>query len=422
MFLELQTWWRTVKKTNMRTRWCLLLFILLCGTLPAARPKAGFYRAVLIIDANAGLEIPFTFKLTYTGRKPLITIFNADERIAVDEITLKKDSLNFKMPVYDTEFRTRLVNGNLEGIWINHYKNDVTMRFKAVYGESRRFLFPPGAANPIFEGRWSALFSPGSTDSSRAIGVFHHTEQTNHLSGTFLSETGDYRYLEGAQQGDSLYLSAFDGSHAYLFIARLNKGTLEGRFYSGPSWSAAWTAQADARAELRPTDAEKILTHSAAQINFTFPGLDQQPVSLSDPRYSNKVVIVQIMGSWCPNCLDESQYFVELHKKFNSQGLEIVALAFERTSDEATARKRLLRLKERLGLPYPVLLTQLSKKEDFAAAVPGLKKITAFPTTLILDRTHKVVKVHEGFSGPATGADFVRYKEETEALLRQLLH
>lgn len=406
----------------MRFLTLILFLFIFTGTAFSKKPKAGIYRGVLTIDASKGLEVPFNFELKYHKKKPVIVINNADERITVDEITVKKDSFNFKMPVFDTEFRTKLVEDHLEGVWINHYKSTANrMPFKATFGESRRFLYTPGKANPVFEGRWETFFSPGSKDSSRAVALFHHLEQTDYVTGTFLTETGDYRYLEGMRNGTTLYLSTFDGSHAYLFVAELKDGNLQGKFYSGLTWSEPWTAKLNPEAKLRGTDPGRILKSKATQISFSFPDLNGKLVQIGDEKYKNKVVIVQIMGSWCPNCLDESRYFTELYDKFRAEGLEIVALAFERTDDYETARARLVRLKERVGINYDLLVTRLSTKDEAAKAIPGLDRIEAFPTTLILDRQHYVALVHSGFSGPATGEDYLLYKQETEAMIRQLL-
>ena len=86
--------------------------------------KEGIYRGVLYLNPEKGIELPFNFSLKYKGKKPIITIQNADERIVVDEISLKGDSLNFKIPVFDTEFKCIRVGNNLEGEWINHYKTN----------------------------------------------------------------------------------------------------------------------------------------------------------------------------------------------------------------------------------------------------------------------------------------------------------
>jgi len=95
--------------------------------------KEGIYRGVLILNEQNHIELPFNFEVRYKHKKPLIIIKNADERIAVDEIKIKGDSVNFKMPVFDTEFKTRLMNDTLEGVWINHYRTSKNViKFKAL--------------------------------------------------------------------------------------------------------------------------------------------------------------------------------------------------------------------------------------------------------------------------------------------------
>jgi thiol-disulfide isomerase/thioredoxin len=385
--------------------------------------KEGVYRAALVINANDGIEIPFNFDLSYKGKKPLISIKNADERIRVDEITVKGDSVIFKMPVFDTEFRTRRVGDNLEGVWINHYKtSNNVMRFKAVFGDDRRFLFVPGKANPVFEGRWETTFSPGSKDSSKAIGIFHHLEQSDYVTGTFLTETGDYRYLEGMKNGNKLYLSCFDGSHAYLFIAELDeRQLLKGKFYSGATWVEDWSARPNDAFRLKDAESITFLKNKEEIMAFTFLNTEKKAVALSDKRYAGKPVIIQVMGSWCPNCMDESIYLAELYRKYKNEGLEIIALAFEKTTDTEKALAQVLRMKKRLGMDYEVLITGQTGKTKASEILSAVNAISAFPTTIFLNKAHQATKIHTGFSGPATGNEYELFRQSTEALVKKLL-
>lgn len=398
-------------------------FMLIHFTLCAKKLKEGTYRGILILNQDANIELPFNFEVRYKSKKPIIIIRNADERIVIDEISLKGDSVNFKMPVFDTEFKTRLIGNNLEGVWINHYKTDNnTIKFKAIYGETNRFLFKTEQAEPLFEGKWEVYFSPETKNRSGAIGVFHHTEQSNHVTGTFLTETGDYRYLEGMRTGNTLYLSAFDGSHAYLFVAGINaKKELEGVFYSGSSWQETWTAKKNPDFKLRDAEEISFAKNKDEKINFSFPDLEGNMVSLNDKKFENKPVIIQVMGSWCPNCMDESIYLSSLYKTYNKEGLEIIALAFERTQDFEKAKNQVTRLKNRLKLDYSVLITQQTGKAKAGEVLPALNSITAFPTSIFLNKEHRIVKVHTGFSGPATGGEYELYKQRTENLVRSLL-
>lgn len=400
------------------------LFVLLLVSAMAfpAQLKEGFYRAVLTLNEAENIELPFNFDVKYKGKKPVIIVKNGEEKIYVEEIKIKGDSVNFKMPVFDTEFRCVFNGGNLEGVWINHYRTEKNiLKFKAFFGESNRFNFVPGKANPYFEGRWEVTFSPGTKDSSKAIGIFHHLEQTDYITGTFLTETGDYRFLEGMKHDNKLYLSCFDGSHAFLFVAERKGNLLEGMFYSGANWREPWTAKENSDFKLRDAGEITLVKNKDEIVNLTFPDLNKKTVSLSDKKFQNKPVIIQVMGSWCPNCMDETAYFSSLYKEYKNKGLEIVALSFEKTTDFEKAKSLVGRLIKRFDVQYTVLLTLQTGKDKASESLDFVNKITAFPTTIFLNREHKVVKIHTGFSGPATGKDYTEFKESTESLINNLL-
>lgn len=416
----------------------LVLFVI-TGLSVAAQPKLGAWCGVLLLNKDKQLELPFTFDVVRLNGATQLIIHNAAERITVTETAFARDSFNFKMPVFDTEFRTRLQGDTLlTGLWINHTKKDNnTIPFSASYGRKNRFLFPPEKPHAFYDGKWEVTFSPGTADSSKAIGLFKHRPGTTVVEGTFRTETGDYRYLEGTEYNNTLYLSCFDGSHAFLFIAE-NNGTdiHKAVFYSGSSWSEPWIGKRNETFELR--DAEKLtyLKDPNQVIDFSFKNSSDQTVSLSDARFKDKVVIVQIMGSWCPNCMDETAYLAQLYKKYTQKGIarfdsttekherhviEIVGLAYERTSDPEKAKNNIRRLKERFGVNYEILITGLTGKDKASQSLPFLNGIMAFPTTLILNKDHKVVSVYTGFNGPATGKAYEDYVIKTEKLITSLL-
>jgi thiol-disulfide isomerase/thioredoxin len=382
--------------------------------------KEGVYKGVLLLDSLGKTELPFIFEVNYSGKKPELVIRNAEERIHVNNISIKGDSVNFFMPVFDTEFRCVMKGDDLEGKWINHYRaKQNELKFYARFGESNRFPYVPGKSNPFFEGKWETTFSPGKSDSTKAIAIFRHQEQTDYVYATFLTETGDYRYLEGMRHGNKLSLSTFDGSHAYLFEAEMKGENIEGTFYSGTHWKENWVARKNEKFRLR--DAEEITGIVQEKISFRFNSLDGKQVSLSDEKFNGKVVIVQLMGSWCPNCMDESRYLNELYRLYKVQGLEVVALAFEKTNDPEISRRQVSKMKQQLGLEYEILLTCKSGKKEASGSIEGIKEIFAFPTTIFLDRQHKVLKTHTGFSGPATGEEYLKFKTRTENLIKSIL-
>jgi thiol-disulfide isomerase/thioredoxin len=384
--------------------------------------KEGMYRGVLTLQADNKIELPFTYEWKYEHRKPVMIIHNAEERIRVNEISVSGDSLVIKLPVFDTEFHCVMRDDGLEGKWINHYRtvqNEIP--FRSYYNQNYRFFPSIGFLNSTINGKWETTFSPNTENQSKAIGVFNQQEGTDLISGTFLTETGDYRYLEGILKGNQLYLSAFDGSHAFLFKAELNGELLSGTFYSGMHWQEQWAAKKNDAAKLR--DAEEITQIKNPDLPFelNMQSLVGSVVSLNDEAYKNKPVIIQLMGSWCPNCMDESAYFSQLYKQYHAQGLEIIALAFEKTSDPEKVKLQVGRLRDRFQITYPILLPLVSGKDKASETLPRLSKISAFPTTLFLNKQHQVVKIHTGFSGPATGQEYIIYKDRTERLIQQLI-
>jgi thiol-disulfide isomerase/thioredoxin len=127
------------------------------------------------------------------------------------------------------------------------------------------------------------------------------------------------------------------------------------------------------------------------------------------------------MGTWCPNCMDETAYLAEVYKKYKVRGLEVVALAYEKTTDPEKVKRNITRLKEKFGVEYEILVTGLSGKKKASESMPFLNSVAAFPTTLILDRNHKVKSIYTGFNGPATGKEYENYKAKTESTIIQLL-
>ena len=397
---------------------CLLLLIAqVCSS--QIHINDGIWRGTLTLDVKKQIELPFIFNVYYADGQPTLTIFNGEERIIVDETEMKGDSLFFKMPVFDTEFKCKIFPGLMQGVWINNSKKEnKVVPFSAIFGQTDRFKAKV-ITRVIVEGRWETTFGIGTPDSSKAIGIFTQNKQI--VKGTFLSESGDYRYLEGIADGKNLYLSAFDGAHAYLFLAIINeKDEIIGDFYSGVWGHEKFKAINNPKFELR--DPYTITqTVKGVPVDFSFINTEGIKISLSDEKYKNKVVIVQLMGSWCPNCMDETAYLSSLYNDYKPKGVEIIALAYERTTDMEKAKSTVLRLKEKYGAPYEFLITGQSGAANAQKSLPFLSSVTAFPTTIYLNKNHEVAKIYTGYNGPATGAAYTKMKESTENLLNDLI-
>lgn len=383
--------------------------------------QTGVWKGVLKL--NDSTELPFNFEVKNISEKIFLEIINGTERINVNEIYFHKDSVFIKLPVFDSEFRCLLKGDSLKGTWYNHSRKDKNrIPFIAKQGESRFITKPTDYISPIDLSRnWEATFSPGTKDESKGIGVFK--QNGLHITGTFLTETGDYRYLEG-QQGflNTISFSCFDGSHAFLFTGKVSGDSIvDGHFYSGAHWHEPWVARRNENFKLRNPDSLTYLKPGYSKVDFKFKNLEGKDVSLSDVKFKNKVVIIQLMGTWCPNCMDETKFLASFYDKYKTVGLEIVALAFERTDDFAKAVNNIQRSKTKFNASYEFLITGKTGALQASEALPMLNKVMAFPTTIYIDKKGNVRKVYTGFYGPATGAEYDKFVEETTLFTEKLL-
>lgn len=390
----------------------------------AAAPtfRNGQWRALLI--RKDGNEIAFNFDVKDSAGKQILYLRNAAERILVDDITRDGDSLFIKFPFYESQLRSRVTpEGNLEGVWLRHLASDwLVVPLKAFYGESSRFPHPKELAVPDVTGRWASLFrsATDNTDTTFRIGEFQQTG--DHVTGTFLEATGDLRYLEGAVIGDSLKLSCFDGTHAYYFTAKLTRKGLTGDYYPGVTAHYTWTAHKDANAKLEDQFA-MVQWKKDLPFTFAFKDLDGNIVSLSDPKFKNKVVIIQLMGSWCPNCMDETRFLSGFYKEYRDKGVEIIALAYERSTDFPRSQASVRTFQQRFDVKYTMLITTaaVGDPQRVEKTLPQLDHIAGFPTTIFVGKSGKIEKIHTGFSGPGTGRHYEDQKQEFYTLVNDLL-
>jgi thiol-disulfide isomerase/thioredoxin len=412
----------------MKNIFKITLFLFLLTGLSACENKTnheleqGIWRATLM--TTSGAVIPFNFEVIDSANQKFLNVINGNERFRVNEISTVSDSIFIQMPLFDSEIRVKIRNGSLNGQWIKHFADSSEiMMFEAKKGYSWRFFKANTKPEFVVSGRWSAAFNDTKTGNVvQAIAEF--TQKDGLIFGTFLTSTGDYRFLEGTVSDDKIYLSCFDGSHAYLFTGKiLNKNSIvDGLFYSGLSSVKTWTAKRDDTAILPDAYSITSLKDGFDKIDFSFPDLNGKNVSISDPKFRNKIVLVQLFGSWCPNCMDETAYLVPLYKKYKEKGLEIIALAYERTADYERSKRNISRLRKRFDVPYDMLITgYVNDKAEVVKSLPMLNSFIAFPTLLVIDRKGTVRKILTGFSGPGTGAHYTDFKKEFENIIDDLL-
>jgi peroxiredoxin len=384
--------------------------------------KNGYWHATIL--RPDGKEIVFNFESKDSAGKKIIYVINGKEHLLVDSIETRTDSVFIEMPFYESSFKAKINNeGNLQGIWIKKFGERVQiLPFTAIYNKKERFEV---TAMPVanISGRWVTEFK-SRNDVDTIVAEFK--QEGSHLSGTFLDPTGDYRYLDGIVSGDSLKLSTFDGAHAYLFTAKVddNKKISGGKFYSGATSIQEWNAVKNDDAQVTDGFGETKIKPGSVKLNFSFPNSDDgSEVSINDKKYQGKVVVIQILGSWCPNCMDETKFLSDYYNKNHQRGVEIIGLAYERTADFKESQKALQPFKKRLNVAYPVLITGVTVSDSLRAekTLPQLESINAFPTTIFVDKKGNIRKIDSGFAGPATGEHYTEFKNKFNKILNELL-
>lgn len=383
------------------------------------RIKKGIWRAELKLNETTNL--PFQLEIKRTKKKTSLAIINGEEKIILRNENPLFDTLIYSFPLFNTELRFHVDSKKqLTGYWNNYNKNDYKLPFTAVLSKAPRFddtVSTEGIAD--FNGKWETYFGINSPDKYPALGVFEQNK--NKLTGTFLTETGDYRFLEGNVYGANLYLSCFDGSHAFLFTGELDNDTITGKFLSGKHWSTDWSAINNEAFELINPDSLTYVSDSTSSINFTLNDLKHKSFSYPNEELKDKVVIIQIMGTWCPNCMDETRYFKELYNKYHNDGLEIISICYEAGENEETYYERVASYKEKLDLDFTFLIGGKASKGIASEHFNTLNQVISFPTSIFIDRNGKIQRIHTGFNGPSTGAYYTEYVTKTNQIIIEML-
>ena len=401
---------------------------------PAASPPVtatpadlvGNWRAVL---GSPGGELPFVLVIREDETGLRAAAVTGAEEAPFSAVSIEGREVVLDFDWYDSAIRANLgpSGDRLTGEWTKTVPAGLSrMPFEAFKGDDRRFL-------PLEEGddrsdsagsvagHWAVEFTDDS-GTEPARGEF--VEDGPRVTGTFMTPTGDYRFLEGSLEEGVLRLSTFDGGHAFLFRAtQTADGSLDGDFWSRETYHATWTAQRiEEQTAVLPDDWSLVgLTNDDGRFGFRFPDLEGRELSLEDPRFAGKVVLVDIFGSWCPNCNDNAPYLAQWYRRYRDRGFEIVGLAYEFTGDVERDRAQVSRYAERHGIGFPLLLAGVSDKKKAAETLPDLSAVVAYPTTVFIGRDGSVRKIHTGYAGPGTGEHHKALVAEIEALIEELL-
>ena len=418
-----------------------LVFVLIAACLscsrfalahpPMAQTPAGTWDGS--IRTSAG-EVNFSIELKPQGDGFNAALVNSTDREPFSSVTWDGQTLILRLDYYDGQITAHYAAAQrLEGEYSRQTsKGMVHIPLVLVPHQD------PGTGKPwtgaTLAGDWLVV-RPLEAGDKVTLATFSQDSTAREdgkvpVTGILEPVSGDTGLLHGAVYADPgghthFHLSRFDGIHVLALDGEFQPdGSLQGQL-AGTASSMAFTAHrgSDVTSADPNLQAGSLTRVKDPQQPFRFSGTDKSRTieDQDSSQFKGKAVIVDIFGTWCPNCHDEAPLLQQLYRKYHSQGLEIVGLAYEYTDDKARDLRQIAVYRAKYGLTFPLLLAGTTAEGQIHKTLPQLVNFGAFPTTIFLDRSGHVHAIHAGFAGPSTGDKYQEVQQRMERLTREIL-
>jgi len=363
------------------------------------------------------VEVPFTFSFQSTSKTSAkVIIKNGEEEINITNARIEGDSLFIPMYVFDSELRAIYKDGSLEGEWHKNYKKGKGPRFSATYNQPR--YESKASAIAKINNKLGITFTQPNGQTSEAIGLFKQTG--NALTGSVMTAVGDFRYFEGIVFGDSFNISSFDGVHGFLMLGAYKNKTWRGVFHYQNGYSETWTSSSTNIKELEKPFSVKTVEPSVHKPYYDILTAGGEYDAIDTDELDGKVVIIQLMGTWCPNSLDQTQYLTSWYRYLGRDDIVLMAVTYEPGNKEY-AQKRIDYYSNLLDIPYQMYIGGKMNKGQAALAFPNMGKVNAFPTLVMIDKQGYIRYIDSYFNGPATGDYYTQFDTEFNDRVNELL-
>jgi thiol-disulfide isomerase/thioredoxin len=137
---------------------------------------------------------------------------------------------------------------------------------------------------------------------------------------------------------------------------------------------------------------------------FSVKPLNAEEKEILSKDLKGKPVMVSFFASWCPPCKKQIEELKEVYKEQAAKGLVIIGAATDskvitetKIDEETDNVKEIIKKKE---IPYAVGIASEKITKDL--------KFKGIPTTILIDRSGKIIKTFYGFHEKADFADAVK--------------
>ncbi len=134
--------------------------------------------------------------------------------------------------------------------------------------------------------------------------------------------------------------------------------------------------------------------------NFTLKSRSGKNLKLSEFR--GQVVMINFWASWCAPCRQEMPLLEKIYKKYKRLGFTLLGVNVEQ---DTSAAKNYLK---NVRVSFPILFDNTNKTSK-------LYKVSAMPTTVIIDRNGNMRFMHKGYKPGYENS----YKKQIRKLLRE---
>jgi len=132
---------------------------------------------------------------------------------------------------------------------------------------------------------------------------------------------------------------------------------------------------------------------------FTLSDLDGKKVSLKD--FKGHPLLINYWGTYCEPCKYEMPWLQEFSKKYAADGFQVVGITYDVEVGNSTISKNVTKL----GVTYPILLSDAKVEKDYLGGTDGL------PMSFYVDKVGKVVEVTAGLGT----------KDQLEAMVKEII-
>jgi thiol-disulfide isomerase/thioredoxin len=383
-------------------------------------PQKGMWTGALTIGESK--QLPFQLFLDLNSAAPSGYFLNGREQTSIPEIRFHGDSLSFLFSEYGAamhgiwngkEWHGRFFRYRADTSW-----NEYVATPKTVIQKDSVSTIPTGL--PLVGTYRVYISTPKEIDSATTANFWMKNDS---IFGTFIAPDGDYGLLAGVQRGSKVMLARFTGWQAFLMELERQgtswNGSLSMR--SGKPMTFSLVSKPMQSLKIKPA---RSTTMKSPKEHFTFYGTTStgKVVSSEDIKFKNKALIIDIMGTWCHNCMDAAPLLQQIYSEYRKDGLEVIGLAFEISENPDVAKKNLGLFIKRYGISYTVLFCGSTKDANVDPKLRSqLNDFYAYPTTIFIDKKGMVKEIHVGFNGPGTGEEYQRQVQQYYETVKQLV-